>query len=67
MTTYFLCGACAVLIVVVVELIQLIQSLKRLKTCLAIKEAQMNQLFAELNALENNANTLIAQYEQECA
>jgi len=67
MTTYFLCGACAVLIVVVVELIQLIQSLKRLKTCLAIKEAQMNHLFAELNELENHTNSLIAQYEQECA
>ena len=64
MTTYFLCGACAVLIIVVVELIQ---SRKRLKACLEIKESQMKHLFSELNALENNANTLIAQYEQECA
>ena len=63
MTTYFLLGACAVLIVVVVELIQ---SLKRLESCLAIKDAQMKHLFAELNAVENHANTLIAQYEQEC-
>jgi len=64
MTTYFLLGALAVHIIVVVELIQ---SLKRLESCLAIKDAQMNQLFAELNAVENHANTLIAQYEQECA
>ena len=64
MTTYFLCGVCAVLIIVVVELIQ---SLKRLESCLAIKDAQMKHLFAELNAVENHANTLIAQYEQECA
>ena len=64
MTTYFLLGALAVNIIVVVELIQ---SLKRLESCLAIKEAQMNQLFAELNAVENNTNSLIAQYEQECA
>ena len=63
MTTYFLCGVCAVLIIIAVELVQ---SRKRLKTCLAIKEAQMNHLFAELNALENNTNSLIAQYEQEC-
>lgn len=64
MTTYFLCGACAILIVVVVELIQ---SRKSLKACLAIKEAQMKHLFAELNELENHTNSLIAQYEQECA
>lgn len=64
MITYFLCGVVAVLIIVVVELIQ---SRKRLKTCLAIKEAQMKHFFAELNALENNTNSLIAQYEQECA
>ena len=63
MTTYFLLGACAVLIIVVVELIQ---SLKRLESCLALKEAKMKHLFSELNALENHANTLIAQYEQEC-
>ncbi len=63
MTTYFLCGVVDVLIIVVVELVQ---SRKRLKACLAIKEAQMNHLFAELNALENHANSLIAQYEQEC-
>jgi len=63
MITYFLLGALAVNIIVVVELIQ---SRKSLKTCLAIKEAQMNHLFAELNALENNTNSLIAQYEQEC-
>lgn len=67
MTTYFLLGALAVNIIVVVELIQLIQSLKRLESCLAIKDAQMKHLFAELNAVENHANTLIAQYEQECA
>ena len=64
MTTYFLCGVVAVLIIVVVELIQ---SRKSLKACLEIKESQMKHLFSELNALENNANTLIAQYEQECA
>jgi len=64
MIAYFLCGVVAVLIIIVVELIQ---SRKRLKACLEIKEAQMNHFFAELNALENNANTLIAQYEQECA
>lgn len=64
MTTYFLLGALAVNIIVVVELIQ---SLKRLESCLAIKDAQMKHLFAELNAVENHANTLIAQYEQECA
>ena len=64
MTTYFLCVVVAVLIIVVVELVQ---SRKRLKTCLEIKESQMKHLFSELNALENNANTLIAQYEQECA
>ena len=64
MTTYFLCGVVAVLIIVVVELIQ---SLKRFESCLALKEAKMNQLFAELNAVENNTNSLIAQYEQECA
>ena len=63
MTTYFLLGALAVNIIVVVELIQ---SLKRLESCLAIKDAQMKHLFAELNAVENHANTLIAQYEQEC-
>ena len=63
MTTYFLFLLVAVLIIVVVELIQ---SRKRLKTCLEIKESQMKHLFSELNALENNANTLIAQYEQEC-
>lgn len=63
MTTYFLCVVVAVLIIVVVELIQ---SLKRLKTCLEIKESQMKHLFAELNAVENHANSLIAQYEQEC-
>ena len=63
MTTYFLCVVVAVLIIVVVELIQ---SLKRLESCLAIKDAQMKHLFAELNAVENHANTLIAQYEQEC-
>ena len=63
MTTYFLLGALAVNIIVVVELIQ---SLKRLESCLAIKDAQMKHLFAELNALENNTNSLIAQYEQEC-
>ena len=63
MTTYFLCGALAVNIIVVIELIQ---SLKRLESCLAIKDAQMKHLFAELNAVENHANTLIAQYEQEC-
>lgn len=63
MIAYFLCGVVAVLIIVVVELIQ---SRKRLKTCLEIKESQMKHLFSELNALENNANTLIAQYEQEC-
>lgn len=63
MTTYFLCGALAVHIIVVVELIQ---SRKSLKACLEIKESQMNHLFAELNALENNTNSLIAQYEQEC-
>jgi len=63
MTTYFLCVVVAVLIIVVVELIQ---SRKRLKACLEIKESQMKHLFSELNALENNANTLIAQYEQEC-
>ena len=64
MTTYFLCGVVAVLIIVVVELIQ---SLKRLESCLAIKDAQMKHLFAELNELENHTNSLIAQYEQECA
>ena len=63
MTTYFLLGALAVNIIVVIELIQ---SLKRLESCLAIKDAQMKHLFAELNAVENHANTLIAQYEQEC-
>jgi len=63
MTTYFLLGALAVNIIVVVELIQ---SRKSLKACLEIKESQMNHLFAELNALENNTNSLIAQYEQEC-
>lgn len=63
MTTYFLCGVVAVLIIVVVESIQ---SLKRLESCLAIKDAQMKHLFAELNAVENNTNSLIAQYEQEC-
>lgn len=63
MTTYFLCVVVAVLIIIVVELIQ---SLKRLESCLAIKDAQMKHLFAELNAVENHANTLIAQYEQEC-
>jgi len=64
MTTYFLLGALAVNIIVVVELIQ---SLKRLESYLALKESQMNQLFAELNELENHTNSLIAQYEQECA
>jgi len=64
MTTYFLCGVVAVNIIVVVELIQ---SLKCLESCLAIKDAQMKHLFAELNAVENNTNSLIAQYEQECA
>ena len=63
MTTYFLLGALAGKIMVVVELIQ---SRKSLKACLEIKESQMNHLFAELNALENNTNSLIAQYEQEC-
>ena len=63
MIAYFLCVVVAVLIIVVVELVQ---SRKRLKTCLEIKESQMKHLFSELNALENNANTLIAQYEQEC-
>jgi len=63
MTTYFLLGALAVNIIGVVELIQ---SLKRLESCLAIKDAQMKHLFAELNAVENHANSLIAQYEQEC-
>ena len=64
MIAYFLLGALAVNIIVVVELIQ---SLKRLESCLALKEAKMNQLFAELNELENHTNSLIAQYEQECA
>ena len=64
MQTYILLGLVALLIIVVVELIQ---SLKRLESCLAIKDAQMNQLFAELNELENHTNSLIAQYEQECA
>ena len=63
MIAYFLLGALAVNIIVVVELIQ---SLKRLESCLAIKDAQMKHLFAELNAVENHANSLIAQYEQEC-
>jgi len=63
MTTYFLLGALAVNIIVVVELIQ---SLKVLESCLALKESQMNHLFAELNELENHTNSLIAQYEQEC-
>ena len=63
MQTYILLGLVALLIIVVVELIQ---SLKRLESCLAIKDAQMKHLFAELNAVENHANTLIAQYEQEC-
>jgi len=64
MQTYILLGLVALLIIIVVELIQ---SLKRLESCLAIKDAQMKHLFAELNAVENHANTLIAQYEQECA
>ena len=64
MQTYILLGLVALLIIVVVELIQ---SLKVLESCLALKEAKMNQLFAELNELENHTNSLIAQYEQECA
>ena len=64
MQTYILLGLVALLIIVLVELIQ---SRKSLKACLEIKESQMKHLFSELNALENNANTLIAQYEQECA
>lgn len=63
MQTYILLGLVALLIIVLVELIQ---SRKSLKACLEIKESQMKHLFSELNALENHANSLIAQYEQEC-
>lgn len=63
MQTYILLGLVALLIIALVELIQ---SRKSLKACLEIKESQMKHLFSELNALENHANSLIAQYEQEC-
>lgn len=63
MITYFLCGAVAVLII---TLIELVQSRKRIEACLAIKEAQMNRLFDELNAAENEAREMLNKYCRGC-
>lgn len=63
MQAYLLLGIAALLIVVLVELVQ---SRKRQDAMAAHHIKEMRALYKENHALENKAQAITGQYEQEC-
>ena len=64
MTTYFLLGIAAILILTLVEMVEY----RRRKDFIIEKQAcEITRLYNENHALENKAQKMVADYENECA
>ena len=64
MTTYFLLGIAAVLILTLVDMIES----RRRKDFIITKQAcEITRLYNENHALENNAQDMVREYENECS
>ena len=64
MTTYFLLGIAAILILTLVEMAE---SSRRKDFIIEKQECEITRLYNENNALENKAQDLVKEYENECA
>ena len=63
MTNYFLLGIAAILILTLVEILES----RRRKDFIITKQArEITRLYQENNALENKAQKMVADYENEC-
>ena len=63
MTTYFLLGIAVILILTLVEILES----RRRKDFIITKQArEITRLYQENNALENKAQKMVADYENEC-
>ncbi len=63
MTTYFLLGIAAILILTLVEMVE---SRRRKDFIIAKQACEITRLYQENNALENKAQKMVADYENEC-
>ena len=63
MTTYFLLGVAAILILTLVEILE---SRKRKELIIKKQACEITRLYQENNALENKAQKMVADYENEC-
>ena len=64
MTNYFLLGIAAILILTLVEMVES----RRRKDFIITKQArEITRLYQENNALENKAQDMTKEYENECA
>ena len=64
MTNYFLLGIAAILILTLVEMVEY----RRRKEFIIEKQAcEITRLYNENNALENKAQDMVREYENECA
>ena len=63
MTTYFLLGLAAVLILTLVEMAE---SSRRKDFIIEKQACEITRLYQENNALENKAQKMVADYENEC-
>ena len=64
MTTYFLLGLAAVLILTLGEMIE---DRKRKDFIIEKQGREITRLYTENNALENKAQDMVREYENECA
>ena len=64
MTTYFLLGLAAVLILTLAEMVE---DCKRKEFIIEKQACEITRLYQENNALENKAQDMTKEYENECA
>lgn len=64
MTTFLLLGIAAILILTLVEMIE---SRRRKDFIIAKQACEITRLYQENNALENKAQSMMKEYENECA
>lgn len=64
MTTCFLLGIAAVLILTLVEMIE---SRRRNEFIITKQACEITRLYNENHALENNAQDMVREYENECS
>ena len=64
MTNYFLLGIAAILILTLVEILE---SRRRNEFIIEKQAREITRLYNENNALENKAQDMVSEYENECA